>query len=499
MSGTRITCPGCDRTLKLKPGKQLTSKSCCPTCGESLLPPPPAPVRVSRSAHSRQFTAGPAPVSGVPNVVTHLVKGFVTVLVLVALFALKVSSRLERRGYFDSADNSQPAAMVQPVAIPYSTPAASPLAGAAHHESYSSGTNTRPTYQSNTTFSGLNVSYTVRGNSSPQLTVRRDGVEVDPEVILSEITTDLVQGDGFQTRLLQTKLFGISAIKVHPSRPIVFASALEPPTVQSWSLETGQVIDTENLRQVIGDNIKFGERITCFGMTSEGSRMLVGSNKGTIWVFKVSQTGAMKYERAYFGHGEEILSITSAPTGDLVASASKTQKARCWNAATGREIFATPPLSDNINAMRFVGRTQLWLTDGQQITCWNPDSGTQLLTEETNRNYRSGPAAFSTNGSEVVFTHFGDLKRYSTSDASFQSLFDDGPRVEYVRFMPGDTQLVAGSREQVTVWNLNGEIESRIAIQLLNSRLKGLDARPDGSLVLATDLVYGQIWHLQRD
>lgn len=419
-------------------------------------------------------------------------KGVIGGVIIIALFAMRVVNKMERKGYFDSSPEQHTAVE------PPSSHSVIPPVGSSFKPIHASRSESSTAPERTENRSSFSISYAGLGKSGARVTVHRDGVRVEPKAVLAEITNESVKSDQFQTRFMQTNLFQVAAPKVHPSNSFIFVSARYPATIQSWDLKKAKLIDSQNLTEALGKEIGPGNYVSCLNITSDGKKLLAGSSEGEIWIFNISSTGAMQYDRSYHGHSEDVTIIATSPTGHDVVSTSRSKKARSWNVLTCRENFATPPMQNEIQAVRFVDNEQLWLTDGKAFVCCKPDTGEQIQQFEIDRFSSRQPIAFSRSGSDVVLTNLRKHKRYSTSNGEFQSLISEEFFPEFVSYTHDDTQIISASRHKISIRDPDGELASEIEIKLQGSRLTGVESLSDGSLVLVTDFIYGQIWHLTK-
>jgi hypothetical protein len=151
------------------------------------------------------------------------------------------------------------------------------------------------------------------------------------------------------------------------------------------------------------------------------------------------------------GHASGVDLVAFSPDGSRIASASKDQTLRVWDAATGQEVRTLTGHSGTVQCVAFSpdGTRIASASEDSFVKVWDAATGEEVLTLKGHANAILG-MAFSPDGSRIASaSHDGTVRVWDAGAATPESLARDEAR-GLVRFLVDRLASEAEVRDRIT-------------------------------------------------
>ena len=195
---------------------------------------------------------------------------------------------------------------------------------------------------------------------------------------------------------------------------------------------------------------------------------------------------AVRVERVFRGHADQVQGVAFSPDGATVATASTDGTAKVWDVATGEELLTFSGHTDAVWSVAFSPDGVLLATASADGTAriWDLASGDELLT----LSGHEGPVwrvAFSPDGKRLVTTS-GDRTAKIWDARSGEELLTLAGHTDFVRgvaFSPDGTRLATTSNDLTArIWDAASAAEL-VTFDLHSDYVWGIAFSPDGARV----------------
>lgn len=201
----------------------------------------------------------------------------------------------------------------------------------------------------------------------------------------------------------------------------------------------------------LGASIKEAGRLTALAFSPDGTRVAVGRSDGTIHLWNVSETSAVRWT-SITAHTGPVSALAYGANGQTLVSAGWDKTIRLWNQARSD---VPPP----------------------------------LFTEKLKDQFVA--TAFSSDGRLLaVLTRTGGVQLWEVMDRAFRrrgALTTTGKRVVTIAFSPHGQTLATGTQEgSIVLWDVsNPQPTKRLALEGHESRVTALAFGPQENLVVS--------------
>ncbi|WP_237226605.1 WD40 repeat domain-containing protein [Rubinisphaera sp. JC750] len=499
MPGTQITCSGCDRTLTLKPGKQLTSKSLCPTCGTPLLADSYSTGRWQRDDEMEvEYRREPVLLSPEAKRIAKRVGAF---LIAIAFIGLRTYLRHERRE--QNAERREAVAAEQhrqsnrdrfiedhrnrvaqlenrphnpgphaefgfpnphktmPSLIPENATVHNPPRGGHsdimkwHREQHE-----KVMEKHRERFEAMRRSFPGHTQRFPSHnTPGKPSTFSAP----SPQQPDLTESYGVKAIAMSANY--VDGVQLHPHQPFVFTRS-HSSQLKTFHLESDSPVHTCDINDAAGADASPGNRITTMAITPDGSKLLVGTYRGQVLVYQVEEEGALTYEQTYRGHNKPIDLIVASPYGQRVLSATASGSVRCWNVTTGQNDWELANVRAQVKAMHFIDDDNAWVCTGRFLGRWNlAKPGDRQEQEYLLDIISSSPSVtFSPAGDELAVTAMGYIKRFALGTGRMISQFNSDSSLYSLKYSYDGERLYAGIRGAINVYSRDNQLTAKVEL-----------------------------------
>ncbi len=203
------------------------------------------------------------------------------------------------------------------------------------------------------------------------------------------------------------------------------------------------------------------------------------------------------------GHTDQLTSIAFSPDGSQIATGSRDQTAKVWDAATGQVLFTLDQHTRAVNSVAFSPVDDMLATGGEDgfIILWNAETGARISVLNGGAPVRD--IAFNPDGSRLVAVYNDRTVRLwsITARDSLFKLFDHRADLTAVAFnQTGSRFATAGNDSRVVIWNAEtGSPLTSIELDLEGGDpINGLAYSPDGSqLITAHESGVARMWDVE--
>ena len=219
--------------------------------------------------------------------------------------------------------------------------------------------------------------------------------------------------------------------------------------------------------------------ITCLAVSSDGRRIVTGSDKVTVWD---AVTGKELLSMKWYGQG--ATSVAYSPDGKLIVAGTASGYARVWDALTGDLLHILKPAtrlcvdsltfsadSRHIGIGQYTGFASIWdYESGREVVILRESSPggitgiTNAIGGITFRGINIASVCFSPNGRRIVTSSPDPVVRVwdSATGEEVLSLKGHTKPVTSAAFSPDGKQIVTGSHDNtVKMWEADSGREIR--------------------------------------
>jgi WD40 repeat protein len=260
------------------------------------------------------------------------------------------------------------------------------------------------------------------------------------------------------------------------------ASASEDGTARLWDVATGKPL------AVLRGHAR---KLYSVAFRPDGARLLTTSADGTVRQWD-PRTGAA-VEPPHERHTGEVQAAAYSPDGRWIASGGTDRTVRVWWATGRQEVALLHGHRHPVTALAFDGDRRLASVDRDGVArVWDVDAEASLpvLRGHTDFVY---PVAFSPDGEWIASGSWDrTVALWDAATGERCGVLRHPGAVRALAFSPDSSWLVsaADGEERLHVWDVaTGRRRKAIDVRLPGPRknLEGLDVRPDGARIAATD------------
>jgi WD40 repeat protein len=284
----------------------------------------------------------------------------------------------------------------------------------------------------------------------------------------------------------------IADVKFSADERFAISAGWTDKTVRMWDIQTGEQIhlvqadsniwglaiapDGDKIAVTAGNDLslwdwKRGKRLLAFKghtkptrgivFSSDGSRLLSGSEDGTLRLWDVTTAEQLK---VFSGHTNEIHTVTFTPDGKRAVSGSSDGTIRLWDVDTCKEVNPLKGSPAQRVAFSPDGETLAILAADRTISFWDLTTSKERLKPVTVPAAQTiSPPVFSPDGRHLaVGTSSNLILLVDTTSGQTRALPRTGS-VLRVAFNKGDLLASAEGGDGIKIWNVaTGELQGHL-------------------------------------
>ncbi|MEM9364735.1 MAG: SHD1 domain-containing protein [Planctomycetota bacterium] len=275
--------------------------------------------------------------------------------------------------------------------------------------------------------------------------------------------------------------WGVKSLALAPGHSLLLLGR-KAASASLYELPSGNVLVDSGRMHHMGD-------IGVCGFTPDGSRLLLGGDRGVFEVYEISETGQLSLLGQHTLHNKAITALAISPDGRHALSGDGDKTARCWEIESGRPLATIGGFGGKVKATCILpGSTQLLATDGKTLKFCSLDEPSVTEEIEVGRSHASGQcAAFSRDGRMLATGETYNIHVWDVQERRKLGTMEGTEIPWSMVFAPDGRHLFSGGNGVVSVWDSN----SRMPIQKnsvgRNSYVQAIAISPDGSRVAVPD------------
>ncbi|WP_052288432.1 nSTAND1 domain-containing NTPase [Leptolyngbya iicbica] len=199
------------------------------------------------------------------------------------------------------------------------------------------------------------------------------------------------------------------------------------------------------------------------------------------------------------GHSDRILSVSFAPDGQTLVSASTDGTVKLWDVSSGRELQTLAGHSDWVWSVSFApdGQTIVSASNDGTVKLWDVSSGRELQTLEGHNDLVLS-VSFAPDGQTIASSSDGTVKLWDVSSGrELQTLEGHNDWVRSVSFAPdGQTIASASADGTVKLWDVSSGRELQ-TLEGHNDLVLSVSFAPDGQTIASSGNGTVKLWDVR--
>lgn len=499
MPGTQITCSGCDRTLTLKPGKQLNSKSLCPTCGTPLIAESYSTGYWQQEDELEvEYRREPFFLSPEAKRIAKRVGAFLIALAFVGLRTyLRHEKREQNAGRHEAVAAQEHQQSDRNRFLEEHRNRVAQLQNRPHNpgphaefgfpDPHTTFPNLIPENAALNNRSRIDHSDMMKWHNEQHekmLQYHRERFEAmkrsfpghhqrfpghnapgKPNTLPATSSQQPDLTEFYDVKAIAMSANFVDGVQLHPHQPYVFTRS-HSSQLKTFHLESDAPVHACDINDAADADASPGNRITTMTITPDGSKLLVGTYRGLILVYQVEENGALTYEHTYRGHQKSIDLIVASPYGQRVLSSTSSGSVRCWNVTTGKNDWELANIRSEVKAMHFLDDDNAWVCTGRFLGRWNlTKPGASQEQEYLLDIISSSPSVtFSPAGDELAVSAMGYIKRFALGTGRMISQFNTASSLYSLEYSHDGERLYAGIRGAINVYSRDNQLTAKVEL-----------------------------------